>query len=104
MVSTIVASVLHTLFVSLAVYVPAYTMQSSLLVTMGAYALALFILNIVYKKIMPPTPSSMTTTQGVISMALGLIPIILVGMKFGWTGAGAFIVTGIAVSVLTMYI
>jgi len=100
----IVSTLLHVAAVSAAVYVPAYVMQSSLLVTLGSYALALFILNIIYKRLMPPTPSSMNMTQAVISMVLGLIPIILVGQKFGWTGALAFAATGIAVSVLTMYI
>ena len=102
--STFVMSILHSLAVTAAVYVPAYAMQSTLAVTLGVYVLALVILNVVYKRVVGGTGLPSTAAETAVSFLLGLFPIVLVGLKFGFLGAFAFFLTGILVGFVTMYI
>ena len=97
-------SILHSLALTGAVYVPAYVLQSTLAVVLGTYVLALVILNIVYKRVAGGTGLPSTPAETVVSFVLGLVPIVIVGMKFGMLGAFAFFLTGIVVSLVTMYI
>jgi hypothetical protein len=102
--NVLLMNLLHTAALAAAVYVPAYVLQSTLVVTLAVYAGVMVLLNILYKHVAGGTGLPSGGAELAVIVISGFIPLAIVATKFGVTGALALIVTAVATSFLTMYI
>lgn len=100
MVSELVVSLIHAAGSAAAVYVPAYVMQSTLNQTLLVWFIATIVLSFVLKQV----KTTGGETDGWTMLLIGLVPWVLIGMKFGLVGVLAFFGTGILAAIATVLI
>lgn len=91
MVSELVLNIVHAAVSAAVVYVPAYVFQTTLNQTLMLWFVTTIVLAYVLKQV--KTAGSATDTWTMV--LIGLVPWVLIGMKFGLFGVFAFFGTGI---------
>jgi hypothetical protein len=98
--SPLLLNLLHAAAAIAAVYIPAYVLQSTLLVTLGVYAATLAILKLVESNISGAGTLPSSGAEFLGALLVGLVPLVLMGLKYGVVGVLGFIETGIVVSLV----
>jgi hypothetical protein len=100
MVSDFVVSLIHGAITTAAVYVPAYTMGATLNKTL----LVLFVTMIALSFILKQVTTSKSAMPDWLTVALGVVPWVLMGLKFGLAGVLGFLGIGVLAAVATVLI
>jgi len=100
MVSETMISLIHAVVSAAAVYIPAYVLQY----TLGKTLLVWFVTTIVLSFVLKQVKTTGGEMSGWVMFAIGLVPWVVIGLKFGFTGAAAFLGTGILAAFATVLI
>jgi hypothetical protein len=84
-------TLIHTAISAAAIYVPAYVLKATLATTIIVWSVAMVVSSFVVKMI-PGGSQGITGTEMII---LSLIPIGLIGYKFGVQGVIAYFITSV---------
>lgn len=97
--------IVHSAVAAVAVYVPAYVLQYTLGMTLVVYGLVQVLSGIVFKNVSPSSVGKGTSTIELVSLFIStFLPLILIGMKFGFMGALGLIAVNVAVGFLSRFL
>ena len=96
---------LHSAVAAGAVYVPAFVLQYTLGMTLVVYGLVQVLAGVVFKNVTASSVEKGTGSIELISMFVSVfVPLILMGMKFGFTGVLGLIAVNVAVGFLSRFL